>query len=195
METDKRAADIFTKGRERAEMSKEKVALELGVSRKTVWSWENGFSYPNFKQLFDWFKTLQINPFPYLYAYYADIDVPQNCENIAQALPISGKRRCVMDFVSYADNRLIEMLYEILYGDHGSDVNAFLNLCLEYLQCDPKDKITQAALIKTNHDLSKNKNNNIGIQPDAELVRKAIISASEAYMKGLKKYNIKESEE
>lgn len=194
METDKRSADIFRRGRELAGMSKEDVALELGISRKTLWSWENGYSYPTMKQLFDWFKALQLNPFPYLYSYYKDIDIPVDCEDVTESLPISGKRRCVRDFVSYADERTIDLMYNMIYAEHGTDLDAFLNLCICYLFTDLKDKITQAALIKTNYDLSHNGNNETGIQPDGELVRQAIISASEAYKKGLKKYNLKEKQ-
>lgn len=192
METDKRSADIFRRGRELAGMSKEDVALEIGVSRKTIWSWENGFSYPTMKQLFEWFKSLQLNPYPYLYSYYQDVDIPPYCEDVTQSLAISDKRRCVRDFVSYSDERTIDMLYNIIYAEHGTDVDAFLNLCICYLFTDLKDKITQAALIKTNYELSHNKNEGKGIQPDGELVRKAILSASEAYQNGLKKYNLKE---
>ncbi len=83
----------------------------------------------------------------------------------------------------------------MLDADHGTDVDAFLNLCICYLFTDLKDKITQAALIKTNYDLSHNWSEGKGIQPDGELVRKAILSASEAYRKGLKKYNLKEKGE
>lgn len=87
------------------------------------------------------------------------------------------------------------MLYNIIYADHGTDVEAFLNLCICYLFTDLKDKISQAALIKTNYELSHNWSEGKGIQPDSELIKKAIISASQAYRKGLKKYNIKEKGE
>lgn len=194
METDKRSADIFRRGRELAGMSKEDVALELGISRKTLWSWENGYSYPTMKQMFDWFKALQLNPYPYLYSYYQDRDIPVECQDVTQSLKISDKRRCLRDFVSYADERTIDLMYNMIYAEHGTDVDAFLNLCICYLFTDLKDKITQAALIKTNYDLSHNGNNETGIQPDGELVRQAIISASEAYKKGLKKYNLKEKQ-
>lgn len=69
METDKRSASIFSLSREMAGLSQEYIALEMEVSRKTVWSWENGFSYPSMKQLFEWFKILNENPYPYLYSY------------------------------------------------------------------------------------------------------------------------------
>ena len=195
METDKRSANIFSLSREMSGLSQEYIALEMEVSRKTIWSWENGFSYPNMKQLFEWFKILNENPYPYLYSYFADIDIPKGCDDVTQSMDISDKKRCLRDFVTYAGDRTVDMLYNIIYAEHGTNVEAFLNLCICYLFTDLKDKISQAALIKTNYELSHNWSEGKGIQPDSELVKKAIISASKAYRKGLKKYNLKEKGE
>lgn len=195
METDKKSARIFSMSRNKAGMSKEEVSLEMNLSRKTIWNWENGYSYPTFKQQFDWFRVLNLNPYPYLYAYYQGKEIPEDCKDILSVLTISDKRRCMMDFISYADERKIDVIYEIIYGEYGSDIDALLNLFLEHIKCDPKDKVSQASLTSTNFQMSKNWAEPSGVMPDTDLVKEAIVLAAEAYRKGLKKYNLEKRKE
>ena len=61
----KRFAEIWWKSRADAGMTQERLAVELGVSRKTIQNWESGATSPSLYQGTEWFRALGLNPLPY----------------------------------------------------------------------------------------------------------------------------------
>ena len=70
-----RFSKIWWQSRYDAHMTQEKLALGLGVSRKTIQNWEKGISSPTLFESMEWFRILGLNPMPYYMAYLFPEDV------------------------------------------------------------------------------------------------------------------------
>lgn len=171
----KRFSELHYRARYKAGKSQDYMANELKVAKKTVQNWEKGISSPTFFQSLEWFRVLNINPFPLYLSYVfpdkmkvtgADSDekINEAFDSLIANLPMSAKR---------------SLLY-LFYGDHGSSPNAMLQLMLAYLHTPIKARITQAVNTAYIYELEKELGNDIckgNIQPDMILLNKAITRA------------------
>ena len=149
------------------------MSFELGVSKKTVQNWEKGISSPSFFQSLEWFRALNINPFPYYlsYAFPAEFDC---CANIQDEEEILEAFRTLIEQIPLASK--IALLY-IYHGEHGSSPNAVLQLMLAHLHTPIKSRVTQAVLIKNVYEMEKELDNLIcpdKALPDMSILNKAI---------------------
>lgn len=158
--------------------SQEYMALSLGVTKKTVSNWEKGLSSPTYFQSLEWFRCLNINPFP----YYLKFTFPE---------PKSYTKKIDVDSVL---NKLIDVLPDyskmaliyLLTGEHGSSPNAIIQLLLAYLHCPIKTRLTQATLIAHNFEIEKELGCIIckdDIMPDMEILNAAISKAWDSVLK------------
>lgn len=176
-----RLAEIHLNARLKAHKSQEYMALELGVTRKTIQNWESGISSPSFFQSLEWFRVLGLNPMPYyINCIYPTVttDVTQDTPDeeinasfneLIKDIPVSGKRA---------------LLY-LFYGKHGSSPNAVVQMVLAHLHTGMKARALHADLIKQTYEIEKATGtldcpNNI--QPNIEALGKAIDSAKRAYI-------------
>ncbi len=174
-----RFSKIWWQSRYDAHMTQEKLALGLGVSRKTIQNWEKGISSPTLFESMEWFRILGLNPMPYYLSYLfpddvGDIKGSDGDERIEDALSV---------LVDQLPNMAKRQLLYILFGNHGSSPTAVLNLMNAHLQCPLRDRIGQATHIAENYELNKAMGSEVrpdNIQPDVELLRKSIESAKEA---------------
>lgn len=172
----KRFSELHYRARYKAGKSQEYMANELGVAKKTVQNWENGVTSPSFFQSLEWFRVLNVNPFPHYLAYtfpseFTNLKASDTDDKVNEAfmalvstLPISAKR---------------SILY-LFYGEHGSSANAMIQLMLAYLHTPIKARITQAVNTAYIYELEKELGNDIckgNIQPDMEILNKAITRA------------------
>lgn len=136
-------ADIHVKARISANKSQEFMSLELGIAKKTVQNWEKGISSPSFFQSLEWFRVLNINPFP----YYMSLMYPKEFNKIKLANTddeINEAFDTLIKQISIDDKRAL--LY-IFYGAHGGDPHTIINLMLAHLHTPLQARITQAMLI------------------------------------------------
>lgn len=63
-------AQIWYKSRTDAGWSQEAMALELGISKKTVQNWEKGITAPDAFQGEEWFRVLGLNPMKYYLEFH-----------------------------------------------------------------------------------------------------------------------------
>lgn len=93
----KRFADIWLKSRADAGITQERMAMELGVSKKTIQNWERGLSSPSAFQVFEWFEILGLNPIPYLlaYQYPAEVDLDTKFSEYMNVIKKENRERLV----------------------------------------------------------------------------------------------------
>ncbi len=120
---------MFYMSRCKANKSQEWMALELGVSRKTIQNWESGASIPSFFDSLEWFHVLNINPFPYFLEFvYPDtvkgVKPEDSDDRIEDAFD------SLIGNLSVQDKRALLYLY---YGEHGSSPYSVLQLMLAHL--------------------------------------------------------------
>jgi len=93
----KRFAEIWLRSRAEAGYSQEKMAMELGVSKKTIQNWEKGLSFPNVFQVFEWFEILNMNPIIYFLAYQHenDTNTDKKFYNYMEVIKRENKKRII----------------------------------------------------------------------------------------------------
>ena len=93
----KRFAEIWLKSRAEAGYSQERMAMELGVSKKTIQNWEKGLSFPNAFQVFEWFEVLGMNPIIYFLAYQHqnDTNTDKKFYNYMEVIRKENKKRII----------------------------------------------------------------------------------------------------
>jgi transcriptional regulator with XRE-family HTH domain len=179
---DKRYGKMMQFAREETGRSRNFMADSLDVTTKTIWSWENGYSYPNAKQLFDWFKVLG-----------SDIQIYMNCyfttdgkHEVSNDKEITKELHKMID--SYKPRRR-ELLHYILCGKHGADMDALMNLEVAYLQTTWKDRIVQSAMILSNYRMNKERRQQ-KVEPNTDLISESIKSCAESYINDRAGYSI-----
>lgn len=175
----KRFADMHYNARVKAGKSQEYMAFELSISKKTVQNWEKGISSPSFFQSLEWFRVLNINPFPYFMSiFYPDklsgIKPSDSDEKIEEAFNI------LISNISINDKRALLYLY---YGEHGSDPHSVIQLILAHLHLPMILRINDACNVDTNYKTAKELDVLVcpdNIQPDLSDFKHSILMALEA---------------
>ena len=175
----KRFSDIHYNARIEANRSQEYMALELGVSKKTVQNWEKGLSSPSFFQSLEWFRILNTNPYP----YYMDVLYPDKVAGIKASdsdEKIEEAFDSLIQNISINDKRALLYLY---YGKHGSSPHSVLQLMLAHLHLPMTLRINDACNVDTNYKMAKELDMIVcpdNIPPDLSDFKRSTIMALEA---------------
>lgn len=187
-----RFALMHAQARDRAGKSQEYMAAELCVSKKTIQNWEKGVSSPSFFQSLEWFRVLDMNPFP----YYLQMVFPDDMEVIGGSSDedIEKAFDVMMDNISISTKRALLYLF---YGNHGSSPTAVLQMMLAHLHCPIKDRIAPASIIEQMYIMEKELGNLVcpdNIQPDMDMLKKAINQGKDSAVKNEPGYSFIEKE-
>ena len=171
-------------------MSQEKMALELGVARKTVQNWEKGTSAPSVDQTIKWYHVLGVSPIPYLVEYI----YPPRKEEDPRAEEV--QMRCSLEkLIGGLPFETVRELLFLFLVDHGSSPQAIMDLITAHLQTPMGDRVVQANIILHNYEMASYKNGLTApshVQPDMELLRDAIRRGEQAFIKGASGYILEE---
>ena len=180
-------AESLRKTRNESGKSQEYMALEIGVTRRTILKWENGISEPSIGQALTWFKLADKNPIPFLLQnIYPDMDKISSKDNDAKILA------ALMQLINDLPAEGVRQLMYLFFGNHGSSPRAVLQMVTAHLQTPLKDRIAHGQLVATNYELAKSTNtlaNPDYIQPDYECLCAAINTAKETVKKSAKEYS------
>ena len=166
--------------------SQEYMALELGIARKTVQNWERGASEPTIGQAIAWFKALDVKPLPYLFQI-----IHEDLEGIGSGDDLARLHNSLAKLIKELPEEGMRQLLYLFYGEHGSSPRAVLNMLTAHLQTPMSDRVIQGSVILKNYEIAKKKNcltNAEHIQPNVELLNKAIAMGEEAYLQDKKTY-------
>lgn len=166
--------------------SQEYMALELGVTRRTVQNWERGVSEPSVTQAIRWFKLAGKNPLPYLLQMvYPDMDKISAEDEDAKILG------ALMQIINDLPVDGVRQLMYLFFGNHGSSPRAVLNMVNAHLQTPMKDRIVLGQIAATNYELAC-KSGTVAqpshIQPDLDYLNAAIATAKKAVEENAKEY-------
>lgn len=170
--------------RNEAGISQEYMALELGVTRRTILNWENGISEPSVSQAIAWFKLANKNPIPYLLQYtYPDMDKISPKDNDTKILT------ALMQIINDLPAEGVRQLMYLFFGNHGSSPRAVLHMITAHLQTPMKDRIAHGQLIATNYELAQRTgtlSKPAHIQPDFDCLLSEIKNAKLSVEKNAK---------
>lgn len=166
--------------------SQEYMALELGVTRRTIMNWENGISEPSVSQTIAWFKLVHKSPIPYLLQItYPELDHISYKDTDAKILA------SLIQIINDLPKEGIRQLMYLFFGNHGSSPRAVLQMINAHLQTPMKDRIAHGQLTATNYELAKRTGTLTQpdhIQPDLDFLKAAIDTAKDAVEKDAKEY-------
>lgn len=177
----RRFAEIHFRARDIAGKSQEYMAMELGVAKKTVQNWEKGVSSPSFFESLEWFRVLNVNPFPF-YMSILYPDKTNKLKHISSDEDINDAFETLIKQISVNDKRALLYLY---YGSHGSSPHSLLQLILAHLHTPLKYRITQANSIVSNYTLLEGLNelkDTDKIMPDMDDLKDSIVRANVAVL-------------
>lgn len=187
-ENSKSTRSIWLRSRSEAGKSQEYMASKMGIARKTVQNWEKGVSEPSVSQAFEWFRVLNVTPLPYLFQY-----VFPTMENIKGSDDDKKIRAALNLIIDDLPPEGVRQLLYLFYGDHGSSPRAVMNMVNAHLQCPMKDRICHGSMIAQNYELAQRMNlltSTEHIQPNMNLLHKAIKEGEDATVAGHKVYSL-----
>lgn len=182
-------AEILQDLRRTAGLSKAKMALEMQVDERTYSRYEDGSSAPTlpaFLNLLDQIDAPVMNTIVrHLY--------PETFESSAGAAQL---RKVLSDYIlTGASDRSIQEMAYLIYGPHGSPLEAQLQLftAIDHLPMDSRLLIAKMALNMWEIENARGGLiNPENVQPDMELLRAAIIKAHMAVVEGRSNYTTAE---
>lgn len=186
-EDKKRLAKMLTMSRYESGLSQEKVALELGIAKKTVQNWERGVSAPTLPQAIGWFRVMKVAAMPYLIQF-----IFPSMENISKNDNDDKLRESLISLIETLPAEGVRQLMYLFYGDHGSSPRATINLMTAHLQTPLRDRYNHANMIVNDYKISVQRRQTARpdhIQPDVALLdqsldkcRDAIINDQNSYL-------------
>lgn len=170
---------MWKKSRIDAGKSQEYMAKALGVSKKTVQNWEAGFASPSQIMGFKWFDALDVPALPYylslLYDEFNGISRDSSDEDVRKAL---------IKLIENLDSETVRKILFLLYGDHGSPIQAIVDLTVAYVHTPLPARIGVADLVVTNYEItSAYKNTADHVEPNVPYLRKSIEDGKKAVTK------------
>lgn len=176
---DERLACALAQCRVKAGLSQADLAKKVGLSRRTVQSYESMESYPRFSKLIRWFYVCHQNPVSALLSIVSpSMDVSSDVGLIQRIETALNDR-----VKSLTDSEKRGILF-ILSGKHGSSVYAFIQLCVAYLHCPMHDRQLITSLVINAYQNAEEKGNLVC--PDE--IRPDLTNLSSAYEAGRKAY-------
>lgn len=186
-------AEMHARVRTNGHKSQDYMAMELGVSKKTIQNWEKGISSPTFFQSLEWFRILKVNPIPYyiqcVFPYRnvrgkktdPDEVIEERFEMLSEQFSINTKRALVYLFL----------------GEHGSSPTAVVQFILEYLHMPMKERALIAKMTSEAYAINKEMGNIVcpdNILPITDLLDRSIEAAKASVIQKCESYSPVEEE-
>lgn len=187
-------AEMHAKVRNKVNKSQDYMAMELGVSKKTIQNWEKGISSPTFFQSLEWFRVLKVNPIP----YYIQCVFPYRNVRGKKTDPdevIEERFKMLTEQFSVNTKRALVYLF---LGEHGSSPTAVVQFILEYLHMPMKDRALIAKMTSELYSMDSKMGNIVcpeNILPITDLLDRSIESAKSSVLQNYTSYDPVENEE
>ena len=167
-------AEMHMNARVSAGVSQEDMAMELGVTRNTIKNWEKGISMPSFFQSLEWFRVLNINPYPE-YLPFVSLFRKQNQVSAGKEESINRQFRVLAEKLSVDEKRAVLFLF---YGNHGSAPFAVVQLFLAYFHMPLRKRLISGVTIAHMYRLESELDNIVckdTLLPDKEVLEAGIM--------------------
>lgn len=178
LEKRKRIAELISEARNKHSVTQMQIAELLGVSIRTVQSWEYGESSVPFEMVIDWFTILNEPLAPSLKRYLFGTPYKSTKKNREQLIEEA------IGYINNMTNHEIECFDYIFSGVHGSSPMAYLQKTVCDLQSPIGNRLATCVLISTNYQgalMRGELTNPDSVQPNLDVLNDAITKATEAF--------------
>lgn len=169
-----RFAEMWRRSREDGGRSQEYMAKALGVSKRTVQNWEEGYSSPSQLKGFEWFQILGLQPIP----YYLELMYPMDFDTASKEHTDEEIEEALIKYIKVMRPSDKRKLLFIIYGNHGSEFNELIEMLCAHFHTPPENRITVAQNICTNFQVAEATDRLIAknhIMPNIDTLKRAII--------------------
>lgn len=182
-----RMREIWLKSRADSGMTQEWIAMELGVSKKTVQNWEKGISCPTLFQSMEWFRVLGLNPCTYIIGCIYPELYTEDFLNEEETL--------TAELISHIERMSItekKQLLFLLKGNHGSSWEPLLQMITAHCHTNLKSRVLVATQIMNSYEMDS-KNNQLycegDVLPNLDILNSAIDNAKNSIMTQKRSYH------
>ncbi len=179
MDRVKRFSKIWWKSRADAGKSQEFMALNLGVSKKTIQNWERGLSAPNLFQCSEWFRVLGLNPT----SYHLEFLYPTTFNNASTINDEQNIEQTLISMIKNASTLEKQQLLYLMSGNHGSSWYALLQLFTAHCHTSLQSRIVVARTVCDNYEIEETTQQIVcpnDIKPDLTFLKVAIEQCKKA---------------
>lgn len=177
---------ILTDMRKTAHLSKNQMAARLGIDKRTYSRYESGESSPTLAGFIAMMDMIDAPALPIIKKYLYP-------ESYSDTASVGDLRQLLSDYMLHsASDRDIVQIFYLLDGAHGSTHEAQLQLftAIDHMSMDVRLIIAKLALNMWELELMQGRIINPGeAMPDMELLRSALIKATQAVVAGRRHYS------
>ena len=181
----KHAGSVLKSWREGAGMTQAELGIELGYDRQTISKYESGAADWTGYTAFQWATACGLNP----YAVLQDLFGPEK--------HTTARDRVVAFMLRGASDSVADAFDFYVNGNHGSDLEAFVQKGVADLQSTLQGRVASTALIVSNYEYAAETDqlsDGNGPKPDMEKLSRAKHEGHRAAVSGQKGYRLKEGE-
>lgn len=179
-----RFAKIWWQSRMDAKKSQEYMALNLGVSKRTIQNWEHGASSPDLFQSTEWFRVLGQNPIHYYLAYL----YPHLFDNLSTVDEDEKKiEEALMHIVQNTTSLEKRQLLYLMSGNHGSSWYFLLQMFTAHCHTTMRSRVSAARMIAENYEMEEAAGHLVckdEVLPDIDVLNYAIQQGKQAAQDG-----------
>lgn len=185
MTTEEKCTTILKQSFEVSNVTEEELAHKIGVSRRTIANWKDGYSFPTMPQMIKWFSALKTRMIPWLLkTQYID-------EHQESKKPEKEIEQDLTDFLKGLTPAQKERLHFIFCGEHGSAPDGVLEMVCSHLHTPLRDRFRVASLIMLNYEMARANHSLVlpdTAEPNIVILEESIEKGREAILQGFQAY-------
>lgn len=186
-----RIQKMLISSRTKAGKSQAYMAKALNCSKTTVQNWENGTAPIQLVKVFEWFQAIDVPPAPYVWGLLHD-----SLDDLNADVADDKITAALIDFIKIMTPEHKKKLLYVLYGDHGSNPGAQLELMVAYNHLALREKLDVANVVRLDYKVAKDSGEitDDSMEPNMSLLDLALQAAYKSVTNSKNSYTISEDE-
>ena len=184
-----RVAKALEMARAESGLSQQKLADRMGIGRTSIYRYEQGTMTPDAPTIIKWFVCCGVAVKRYIDACLH----PGLLESLAEDTGAEIKRDALIKHIEETNAEEIDLLFYLIYGNHGSDHIGVLTEVLANLHTPLKDRVTVCRMVSGSYEIAQATGTDPdpnGTQPKMEVLYQAQDAGTEAAMKSNDSYTV-----
>ncbi len=186
-----RVAKALEMARAESGLSQQKLADRMGIGRTSIYRYEQGTMTPDAPTIIKWFVCCGVAVKRYIDACLH----PGLLESLSEDTGTENKRDALIKHIEETNAEEIDLLFYLIYGNHGSDYLAVLCEVVANLHTTLRDRVSICRTITGHYEMAKATKTDPdpdGTQPNMQILYQAQDCGEASAMKQNDAYTINE---